>query len=62
VVKILLAIIASRQALILEVAGAAAVIYGVSQLAGWAGWVAAGAVLLLKSLEVDLRGDKEKSP
>lgn len=60
-IKVLAALIKNRKPLLLEVAGSGTLIYGLAQHSVPAAWVAGGAALLLKSLEVDLKSGGDSS-
>lgn len=62
--KLLVPFVLKHRVGLAELAGAILVIVALSLLAGWAGWLAGGAMLLLKALEWDLAagaGDHAKS-
>jgi hypothetical protein len=54
-VKTIVLFVASRRVALLEFGGASAIVGGVAaQWGGPAGWIAAGAAVLVKSFELDL--------
>lgn len=64
--KLLVPFVLKHRVGLAELAGAILVIVALALLAAWAGWLAGGAMLLLKALEWDLaaggaKGDKAGS-
>lgn len=53
-------VITAARVLLLELAGATLLIIAAAQLATWAALATAGACLLLKSLELDMRPQSER--